>query len=276
MRSRRFSPAFAARRSGAPDPFIGRTLGDCTIVACLARSRRSAVYQARHRVLNRDVAIKILSPDLSPDPHAVARFAHEAEMAGIAHHEGLVEVHGAGESNGLYYIIMNLVEGEELSSVLFREGPLREATAVPLMRQVGVALATLHRAGVLHCDIRPANILVTSDEQAVLIGMGQARRLAEPPLPRRGDDPADLPLYFPPEAGHGRQFDPRSDLYLFGATFHHLLCGSPLFEAASPEELGKVRQLYAMDRHCRVLLAELPTGVVADTISRRWPIGLAK
>ncbi|NQT88011.1 serine/threonine protein kinase, partial [bacterium] len=224
--------------SRTADPLVGRTLGDCTIQDCLARARRCAVYQARQRPMNREVAVKVLSPALSSDPAAVERFVHEGEAAAAAWDDALVEVHSVGESDGLHYIVMGLVDGEELSSQLLRDGPLRAARAVPLMMQIGAALAAVHRAGVIHCDLQPANILVTDDGKAKLGGFSQAKFAGAPPPVRREDDPTDLPLYFPPEAARGKPLDVRSDIYLFGATLYHLLSGFPPFEAASPEALA--------------------------------------
>lgn len=217
---------------------VGQRLADLEVIELLAESATTAVYRARQAALNRQVAVKVLSADEARDPRLVERFKGAALAAAAVEHPGIVQVFQAGAWHGHHFVVMELVHGESLEAVLNREGRLGAERALPLMRQAASALAAAHAAGVIHGDIQPSNLLVTKAGQLKVADFSLARCSDSDKGPAAAGTPHSKPLYFPPEAARGRRLDARSDLYLLGATFYHVLAGRPPFEAASPEELA--------------------------------------
>ncbi len=210
----------------------GARLGKFELVDLLSRGERSAVFRARHVPSGRMVAVKF---PLGEDRADFERFRHETRVTALLHHRHIVEVIEVGEQDGRPFLAMELVDGGDLATSVAREGRPTAARTLLMIKQVASALAHLHGTGILHCDIQPSNLLVTSLGQMRLADFGLARGLDEKEEPRAGS-PSDSPLYFPPEAARARELDERTDLYLLGATFYHVLAGRPPFEAADPVE----------------------------------------
>ena len=135
-----------------------------------------AVYRARETKLNRDVALKVLLPDVANDPERLARFRREAQVLASLNHPHIGAIHGLEESNGTIALVMELVEGEDLSQRLARGAmPLDEA--LPLARQIAEALEAAHEQGIVHRDLKPANIKVRPDGTAKVLDFGLAKAL---------------------------------------------------------------------------------------------------
>ena len=146
---------------GPDDPWIGRTVGDTyRIDARLGAGAMGTVYRARHRLLDQDFAVKVLAPALADDPDVRRRFLLEARTLALFSHRHAVQVRHCGEEGGALYLVMDLVKGETLESLLAREGRLAPARARTLAIQVLQALEEAHRAGIVHRDVKPGNVMV--------------------------------------------------------------------------------------------------------------------
>jgi len=225
-------PSFLGLASVADERAAGAKLGKFELAELLSRGERSAVYRAREVPSGRPVAIKV---PLGEDQEGLERFRREARVAASLHHRHIVEVLEVGEEGGRPFLAMELVDGGDLAALVAREGRPTAARTLLMMKQAAAALAHLHGSGIVHCDLQPSNLLVTSLGQVKLADFGLERGLDEEDESRPGS-PSSAPLYFPPEAAHGRELDERSDLYLLGATFYHALAGRPPFEADDPVE----------------------------------------
>lgn len=267
------------------DP-AGKTLGDFTLIREIGRGGMGIVYEARQRSLDRRVALKVLPAHLTLTPAAVARFKREAGTAARLEHEGIVEIHTVGSEGDTHFFAMEFVPGAPLDRVLARirgkpvdalpgnmiGEAIREArhrpadtlaaadpspppaiwqrgyveAVVDTAAQVAEALHHAHESGVLHRDVKPANILLRDDGSAVLTDFGLARETDLPHLTRTGDI-AGTPCYMSPEQVRGDRahMDARSDVFSLGATLYELLTlerpfGGDTVEALQGQILRKV------------------------------------
>src|SRR5258708_40239063 len=124
------------------------------------------VYKARDEELGTDIALKVLRPDLGTNPEWISRFRRELVLAREVTHKNVVRIHDIGESEGLRFLTMSLVEGRSLREVLEQEGPMPLARALPVFSQVAEALLEAHCAGIVHRDLKPGNILLSADDTA--------------------------------------------------------------------------------------------------------------
>jgi tetratricopeptide (TPR) repeat protein len=222
----------------------GRIIAGYRIESLLGKGGMGSVYRAHQLSMDRPIAFKVLSSRLAEDPTFVGRFKREARAAGRLHHHNLITVHEAGEADGMVFFSMELVEGHSLKDVLKERGRIPPAEALPLVRQVLEALAYAHGRGVIHRDIKPDNIMVTSGGKVKIADLGLSR--IEDPHNEEGTDLfktsvgsfMGTPHYMAPEQGRdAHTADARADLYALGATLYHLICGHPPFEGASPMEV---------------------------------------
>jgi serine/threonine-protein kinase len=209
----------------------GRQLGDFRLLRRLGRGAMAEVYLAEQCLLKRRVALKILKPELANDTTYLKRFEREAQAAASLSHANIVQVYEVGRIDHLHYIAQEYVEGQNLREYLARSAPPDLPHALSVMRQVAAALAKAAEQGVIHRDIKPENIMLTPSGEVKVADFGLAR------VAREGEA-ADLtqigitlgtPLYMSPEQVEGKLLDPRSDIYSFGVTCYHMLCGSPPF-----------------------------------------------
>ena len=198
------------------------------------------VYLAKDIRLNRRVALKVLSPERSGNPRAVARFRREAKVGAQLQHENLIRIYDEGEANGAPYLVMEYIEGQNLAQRIAASGPMPPGIAAGLARQVALGLDHAHRKGLIHRDVNPANILLTVDGLAKLTDLGLAIDLAdeEEAVTRDGATVGTFDYVSPEQARHSRTVDARSDVYSLGCTLYHLIAGRVPFPMASlPEKL---------------------------------------
>jgi serine/threonine protein kinase len=200
------------------------------LVEEVGRGGMAYVFCARDILLDRYVAIKVLREDYSNDPLFQERFRQEARAAASLSHPNIVTVHDFGMDGGKLYIVMEYVPGTDLKTMLRQRGRFSVPEAVALMVQACAGIGYAHRAGLVHCDVKPHNMLVTPDGRLKVTDFGIARALATL-HPAEEDVVWGSPLYFSPEQAAGQLPTPASDVYSLGVVLYELLAGTPPFAA---------------------------------------------
>ena len=197
------------------------------------------VYLAQDSRLNRQVALKILSPERINNPRAIARFQREARVGAQLQHENLVRIYDFGESSGRFFLVMEYIEGKTIGTLIAEQGAIPSAIAVKLVRQVAMGLEHAHRKGLIHRDVNPYNILVTRDGTAKLADLGLAIDLAEEDrVTREGATVGTFDYVAPEQARQSHSADIRSDIYSLGCSLYHMCTGQVPFPTPSlPEKL---------------------------------------
>ena len=218
------------------------------------------MYRARDTKLNRDVAIKVLPDSFASDAERLARFTREAQTLASLNHPNIAHIHGLEESNGVRALVMELVEGEDLSQRIAR-GPISIDEALPIAKQIAEALEAAHEQGIIHRDLKPANIKVTPDGAVKVLDFGLAK-LAHVGATAGHPDVTASPTitspammtgvgvllgtaaYMSPEQAKGREADKRSDIWAFGCVLYEMLTGRRAFDGEDMTEvLGAVVRL---------------------------------
>jgi serine/threonine protein kinase len=198
------------------------------------------VFLARNVAHGAFFAVKVLAEHLAQNPRVVARFEEEARLeARLSGHPNIVPVFDIGAGNGLHYIVMPYVRGEDLASFLSRQGRVRPYDAANLVAQVAEALSWAEAVGVVHRDLKPANIRLDTSGRAIVLDFGIAKASygsGDITLPGEG---LGTPFYMSPEQFQGEACDPRSDLYSLGVVFFELLTGQRPFQGDSFSEIRK-------------------------------------
>lgn len=182
------------------------------------------VYAGRDLRLNRRVAIKIPHSHYLSDPDFLSRFRHEAQAAAMLTHPNIVDVYDVGQDGDVHYLVMEYVEGTNLKTIITREAPLPIARAVDLAAQIAQGLHAAHRAGLIHRDIKPQNIIVTPDGQAHISDFGVAKSPLSTALTETGVAFGTVD-YLSPEQAQGRPATPLSDVYALGVVLYEMLTG---------------------------------------------------
>jgi serine/threonine-protein kinase len=202
----------------------------------LARGGMADVYLAEDTLLNRPVAVKVLFSEYARDETFVERFRREAQAAARLTHGNIVAIHDWGAEYGTYYIVMEYVEGSSLSEVIRSRGPLEARQAATVTARVASALEFAHRNGVVHRDVKPGNIMISSTGSVKVadFGIAQALSSAERASLTQTGAVMGTATYFSPEQAQGKAIDPRSDLYSLGCVLFEALTGRPPFNGDSP------------------------------------------
>jgi serine/threonine-protein kinase len=204
---------------------IGAVLGGrYRLVELLGQGGMATIYRARDSQLERDVAVKILRPEYGADPDFNERFRHEAQSAASLNHPSVVAVYDYGTDPVGPFIVMELVEGEDLATIIRRSGALPPRAAARLVAQAARAVAAAHARGFVHRDIKPGNILVTHEGRVKVADFGIARALSESALTLPGTTLGSV-HYFSPEQARGELATPASDIYSLGIVLFELLTG---------------------------------------------------
>ena len=214
------------------DLSAGALVGGYEIQVLLARGGMGVVYRATQLSLSRQVALKVVAPDLSTEEEFRTRFLREVRIAASLDHPHVLPVYEAGEADGVLYLAMRLVEGESLAQVLEREGSLEPARALTIVTQVAEALEAAHQAGLVHRDVKPANVLLAragAREHVYLCDFGVARRFqGATALTKTGGFVGSI-TYAAPEQITGAPIDARTDTYALGCLLYECLTGEPPF-----------------------------------------------
>jgi eukaryotic-like serine/threonine-protein kinase len=200
------------------------------VLAQIAGGGMAVVYKAHDTVLNRVVAVKVLRDTFAQDVDFRARFQREAQAAANLTHPNIVTVYDYGQDGPQSYIVMEYIEGRDLKTVIRGEAPLTLDRATDLMVQACAALGAAHRAGLVHCDVKPQNILVTNDGRVKVTDFGIARAMSAS-VPQNVETVWGTPHYFSPEQAAGEPPTPASDVYSLGVVLFEMLAGRVPFDA---------------------------------------------
>jgi eukaryotic-like serine/threonine-protein kinase len=200
----------------------------------------SDVFRARDLMLERSVAIKVLHETYSDDKAFQERFRQEARAAANLSHPNIVTVHDFGYDQGQLFIVMEHIPGKDLKTILRQRGRYSVEEAIPLVVQACAGIGYAHRAGLVHCDVKPHNMIVTPDGRLKVTDFGIARALSTILPDERADVVWGSPQYFSPEQAVGEAPSPASDVYSLGIVLYEVLTGALPFTAPSSEELARL------------------------------------
>lgn len=212
------------------------------ILQPLGAGGMAQVYRARDLMLERFVALKVLRSDYSSDKDFQIRFRQEAKAAANLSHPNIVTVHDFGFDQGQLFIVMEFVPGTNLKTMIENLGKFSLEDAIPLMVQACAGLGYAHRAGLVHCDVKPHNMLVTPDRRLKVTDFGIARAIVGIHPEEQNDVVWGSPLYFAPEQAAGQAPSPASDVYSLGVVMYELLTGRPPFVARTAETLARLHR----------------------------------
>jgi serine/threonine-protein kinase len=197
------------------------------------------VFRARDLMLERSVAIKVLRADYSQSKSFQERFRQEARSAANLSHPNIVTVHDFGLDKDQLFIVMEYVPGTDLKSLLRKRGRFTVEEAIPLIVQACAGVGYAHRAGLVHCDVKPHNLLITPDQRLKVTDFGIARALSTISPGERTDIVWGSPQYFAPEQAAGGAPSPASDVYSLGVVLYEMLTGTLPFNGATADELAR-------------------------------------
>ena len=264
---------------------IGQRLGQYEIVAILGRGGMATVYRARQVSVNREVAVKVISPDLAIDENFAVRFSREAQTIASLSHPHILKLFDFGHEDDVLYLVTELLPGGTLAD-LIRQGPVPLKRIDHLLEQIASALDYAHRQGIIHRDLKPQNILLDAHGNAFLTDFGIARLVAGSTGLTQTGSALGTPAYMSPEAWQAEEIDHRSDLYSLGIMLYEMLTGKLPFNSESPYKL-MMAHISEMPPHVEALpedlapefdaliqqtLAKLPAdrpesaGAIADTV----------
>ena len=209
-------------------------LGRYEIIEKIGEGGMAVVYKAKDRLLNRYVAIKILRPEFVKDEQFVENFRKESQAAAGLSHPNIVNVYDVGKEGNIHFIVMELIDGKPLSQVIDEKGRLDYKEAISIARQVASALSLAHKNQIIHRDVKPHNILITSTGTAKLADFGIARAVSKASIAEGSEKIMGSVHYFSPEQARGAYVDERSDIYSLGIVLYEMLTGKVPFDGDNP------------------------------------------
>jgi serine/threonine protein kinase len=249
---------------------IGTLLGQYQILSAIGAGGMGEVYEARDNKLGRNVALKVLPEAFTHDHEKLSRFHREARMLASLNHPNIATLFGLEESDGVHYLIMELVPGQTLAERL-KAGPLGIEEALQISGQITDALEAAHEKRVIHRDLKPANVKVTPEGRVKVLDFGLAKAF-------RGNAEADLPngptltstgtedgmilgtpMYMSPEQARGKPVDKMTDIWAFGCVLYELLAGQRAFQADTVS--GTLARILEREPDWKLLPATTPTNV---------------
>lgn len=206
----------------------------------IGKGGMAMIYRARDLMLERTVAVKLLREDYSLDPVFQHRFRQEARSAANLSHPNIVTVHDFGLDRGQLYLIIEFIPGTDLKLLIRSRVRFAPADALPLIIQACAGVGYAHRAGLVHCDVKPQNMLVTPDGRLKVTDFGIARALATIRPDEHSDVVWGTPQYFAPEQAAGEAPSPASDVYSLGVVLYEMLAGKLPYQSDDAGELARM------------------------------------
>jgi hypothetical protein len=248
--------------TAAGGPALTRTIaGRYRLLEPIARGGMATIHRAHDERLRRDVAVKIIRPDLAEDPVFASRFAQEALRAAAIAHPNAVTVLDSGRDGSTQFIVMELVDGPDLAALLRRERRLQPRRAATIAEEVASALAAAHARGIVHRDVKPGNILLGSDGRALIGDFGIARAAGDPTLTRTGVTLGSVD-YFSPEQARGEEATVASDIYALGVVLYEMLTGRRPFHGETAYQTA-ISRLTREPPPLAALAPDVPDGLAA-------------
>ena len=207
--------------------------GRYEILELLGRGGMGAVYKARDTELDRIVALKLIRPELARDPEILKRFKQELILARQVTHKNVIRIFDLGQADGVKFITMEFVEGQDLRSLLLERGKLPPEQAARIMLQICRALDAAHSEGVIHRDLKPQNIMLDANGRIYVMDFGIARSAYLPGMTQTGAL-VGTPEYMSPEQARGEKLTQQSDIFSLGVIFYELLTGKPPYHSDTP------------------------------------------
>ncbi len=207
----------------------GKILGNCRLLRKIGQGGMGAVYLAHHETLDKSVAVKILPESLASDSEFIQRFLREARAAAKLDHPNVIHILDAGSAEGMHYIVMEYADGTDLQKIIEKKWKIGVRDALSVTKHAALALAAAHRLGIVHRDVKPANILITRKGQVKVSDFGLARHVAATGTVTRPDEMVGTPHYVSPEQARGEKVDGRADIYSLGGTLFCMLTGRTPF-----------------------------------------------
>ncbi|WP_254508695.1 serine/threonine protein kinase [Anatilimnocola floriformis] len=232
------SPGTVAAKDASQPP--AEQLREYKLLEKLGEGGMGAVYKAVHTRLNKIVAIKLLAADKMQSTDAVARFQREMLAVGNLDHPHLIRAHDAGEVDGPHFLVMEFVAGSDVNQIVKQHGPLPIAAACEIVRQAALGLAEAHRHGLVHRDVKPSNLMLTSKGQVKVLDLGLALladQLQPQDLTTSGQMMGTIDYMAPEQGGDSHRVDARADIYSLGATLYKLLTGDAPFSGPQHDTL---------------------------------------
>jgi len=231
--------AQAARAKQELSTLLGQQIPGYSLMEKLGQGASGVVYKARQASMDRLVAVKVLHPRLAADPEFLRRLTREAHVAAKLSHNNIVQAIDVGSAGPLHYFVMELVEGKTIRQELEAGKVYGEREALEITVQIAQALGHAAKRGLVHRDVKPANIVLTADGVAKLADLGMARDAADLTQAKRERGLAiGTPYYISPEQVRGREnLDVRADIYSLGATLYHMTTGRPPFPGKEVERI---------------------------------------
>jgi eukaryotic-like serine/threonine-protein kinase len=252
-----------------------RKVGTSRIVREIGRGGMGVVYEAFQEGLDRPVAVKSLDAKLARSKELTERFRREGRAYARLRHEAIVAVHDLVEKDDGLYLVTDLVDGADLARILQAGGAIPAECAAIVGARVGEALDYVHFNGLLHRDVKPANVMVSRDGEVKLMDFGIAKGEDDPALTRAGML-VGSPSYMAPEVLGGEEAGPPSDVWALGVTLYELVAGEKPFRGANADQLftairrGKFRRLRALAPDCPRRIARAVERCLAKRPEKRW------
>jgi serine/threonine-protein kinase len=217
------------------DARIGSVIAGHRLERLVGRGGMGVVYAAVDETLGRTVALKLIAPELAAEPGFRGRFMTESRLAASLDHPNVVPIFRAGEEGGLLFLAMRFVEGDDLRTLVERDGPLPAGRAAAVIDQVAAALDAAHARGLVHRDVKPANVLVTAGGHCYLTDFGLVKDLAATTGDTRTGEVLGTLDYVAPERIQGGETGPWTDVYALGCVLFFALTGRVVFPLEEPE-----------------------------------------
>lgn len=216
------------------EQIVPAKFGSFLLIKQLGAGGMGVIYRAVDRELGRQVAIKVMKKSLGDNLEFVSSFRHEAQAAAALNHRNVVQIYSFGQYNGQPYIVMELVDGGKLDDLIEKGKTLNEVKALEIHLEVAEGLMAASDVGLVHGDVKPANVLFGKNGEAKVVDFGLARYIGD----QQKDGPVwGTPYYIAPEKARGKQVDFRSDIYSLGATLFHVLTGKPPFDGPTSNDV---------------------------------------